>query len=286
MKKIIALVLSLLLVVSLAACSGQKATEGSGTNTDQTETTEPKAGETTNQEESSEPAGTEPAFDPGWAGNGYVMPIPEPPFAYEITADGTAVKIQSANGGVDGDVTHQAILDYCEKMKEAGFTLKLSENELGERNGRMCYEFSASDDAGNNVNLIDDGFGVAIYLSLAKTSGEILPVFDTSWASNGYEKLIPKPPFEGWTGEKTSERVYEMETAQARAEDGSTGYDIWEQYLQTLRDCGFTVTGDTYSAEGKDSNGNRVELRCGDGYAWITIMTAKADSAATAQTDG
>ena len=163
MKKTIALMLCLLMVVSLAACGGQAATEKSGTNTEQTETT-PAAEETKQPEESSEPAETEPAFD-------------------------------------------------------------------------------------------------------------------TSWASNEFEKLIPQLPFDGWNGEKASEKVYEMETSQANADGSGTYYDTWAAYIQTLKDCGFTVKGDAYSSEAADSNGNKVELQCGDGHAWITIYAAMADQA-------
>ena len=193
MKTAIALLLTLLMVLSLVACGSQTTaeessanneqtettTEESSTTNEQTETTTPESTETEQPEESKEPTETEvptepeeeaPAFDTSWAGADYVMPIPEPPFAYEVNVDGTSVDIRSTNGGQDGDVTHQSILDYCEELKNAGFTLNLSENEIGERYGRTCYEFSASDGAGNNVNLIDDGGGVMIFVSLAKAS--------------------------------------------------------------------------------------------------------------------
>ena len=155
MKKIIALVLCLLMVVSLAACGGQTTTNESSTNNEQTEITTTTE-ETTQPAESSEPVETEPAFD-------------------------------------------------------------------------------------------------------------------TSWASNDFEKLIPQPPFDGWSGEKTSDNVYKMETSQANADGSGTYYDTWAAYIQTLNDCGFTVNGDTYNSECTDSNGNKVELQCGDGHAWITI---------------
>ena len=101
--------------------------------------------------------------------------------------------------------------------------------------------------------------------------------FDTKWASNEFEKLIPQPPFDGWTGEADAENVYKMETSQANADGSGTYYDTWGTYIQTLTDCGFSVKGDVYSAEATDSNGNKVELRCGDGYAWITIYTATTE---------
>ena len=94
--------------------------------------------------------------------------IPLPPFAYTQNSSDVMIDIRSTNGGKDGDVTHKMILDYCEQLKGAGFTENLVENEIGERYGRTCYEFSASDSNGNSVNLIDDGGGVVIIVSIAK----------------------------------------------------------------------------------------------------------------------
>lgn len=71
-----------------------------------------------------------------------------------------------------------------------------------------------------------------------------------------------------------------METSQANADGSGTYYNTWDVYIQTLNDCGFVVEGDTYNSEGTDSNGNKVELQCGDGHAWITIITAAGISAA------
>ena len=106
---------------------------------------------------------------------------------------------------------------------------------------------------------------------------ETTPAFDTSWASNDFEKLIPQPPFEGWTGNTVSDSVYEMETSKANADEATNAdggwlyYDIWAEYIQTLIDCGFVMEGDTYNASGTNDNGILVELMCGDGHAWITI---------------
>lgn len=101
------------------------------------------------------------------------------------------------------------------------------------------------------------------------------PAFDTSWASNDFEKLIPQPPFEGWTGTVESDNVYEMETSKANPAGTLDYYDTWTAYLQTLTDIGFTVDGDVYSSKATDSNGNSFKLKCGDGFAWITITVKK-----------
>ena len=115
-----------------------------------------------------------------------------------------------------------------------------------------------------------------------ETVPETQPAFDNSWAANDYEKLIPQPPFEGWTGKQTGSKVYEMETSQANADGSGTYYDTFGAYAQTLKDCGFAMEGDTYQWEGADQEGNRVELKCGDGFAWITIISAEPYTVETA----
>ena len=108
-----------------------------------------------------------------------------------------------------------------------------------------------------------------------------VPAFDNTWASNDFEKLIPQPPFEGWTGKQTDEKTYEMETSQADADGSGTYYDTFGAYADTLRDCGFTMEGDTYMWEGVNEQGTFVELKCGDGFAWITITSAEPLTAGT-----
>lgn len=237
MKKTIALVLCLLMVVSLAACGGQATADESSASAEQTETAEPTTEETTQPEESSEPVETEPvetepAFDTSWAGADYIMPIPEPPFAYEVNVDGTAVEIRSTNGGKDGDVTHQSILDYCEELKNAGFTLNLTENEIGERYGRTCYEFSASDAAGNNVNLIDDGGGVIIFASLTKTSSETNTEENSSIDVSSLG--IPELPEGNWKKEQFNDITYIMTIDEI-------DYADIEKYIETLSSENFTI---------------------------------------------
>ena len=130
--------------------------------------------------------------------------------------------------------------------------------------GQASTEESSANTEQNNTTSVTEE---------SSTPDEAAPAFDTSWASNDFEKLIPQPPFEGWSGENTSDNIYKMETSQANADGSGAYYDTWAAYIQTLKDCGFTVKGDMYSAEGTDSNGNKVELQCGDGHAWITIYT-------------
>lgn len=169
MKKVIALFLVAVMSVSLVACGAENQTSNNNENVNgQTSTTENES--TTNGTESqstSEPEDSSaPAFDTNWAGAEYEMPIPEPPFSYDVEVDTSSVRVTSTNGGSNGDVTHENILTYCTALKEVGFNVNVSENVIGERYGRTCYEFRAKHENGNSVELIDDGGGVMIFVTL------------------------------------------------------------------------------------------------------------------------
>lgn len=169
MKKVIALFLVAVMSVSLVACGAENQTSNNNENVNgQTSTTENES--TTNGTESqstSEPEDSSaPAFDTNWAGAEYEMPIPEPPFSYDVEVDTSSVRVTSTNGGSNGDVTHENILTYCTALKEVGFNVNVSENVIGERYGRTCYEFRAKHKNGNSVELIDDGGGVMIFVTL------------------------------------------------------------------------------------------------------------------------
>ncbi|MBE6570528.1 MAG: hypothetical protein E7658_09995 [Ruminococcaceae bacterium] len=181
MKKHALLLLSMLLTLSLAACGNDAPADE--TEVDQlpeqeiTETVgnaEETAAQTEAQTEpESEPAAeaqTEPVVNAGWAGAEYEMPVPEVPFAWEVKGDGSCITVTSVNGGEGGDVTHEAILRYCDLLKSVGFTENLQANELGERYGRICYQFSAKNADGCYVELIDDGGGVMLVISLPAES--------------------------------------------------------------------------------------------------------------------
>lgn len=95
---------------------------------------------------------------------------------------------------------------------------------------------------------------------------------NTNWASNDFEKMIPEPPFSGWTKKQIDDYTYEMEAAGVNAPDyDGSYYKTFENYAKSLENYGYTVTGEVYKFTAEDTAGNRIELRCGDGYAWITI---------------
>lgn len=111
--------------------------------------------------------------------------------------------------------------------------------------------------------------------------------FDTSWASNDFEKLLPELPFTGWTTSQESDTTYKMElqglnTSAATNPSDSTEPDGADKdklisYLNSLSDYGFTVeeTGEGYQWNVTDANGNQMEFMCGDGLLRIEIQKAQ-----------
>lgn len=109
------------------------------------------------------------------------------------------------------------------------------------------------------------------------------PSFDTGWAGNEFEAMIPELPFKGWTVNNQTDTVYEIEVgglSTANGADTSTGYeqdkDSLIRYINSLPSYGFTVeeTGENYSWLVTDQLGNTIEFICGDGYCWVTFTKA------------
>ena len=110
--------------------------------------------------------------------------------------------------------------------------------------------------------------------------------FDTSWASNDYEALIPQLPFSGWTTKQDGD-TYKMELGGLKTEtltdaDGKTiGYGEDKaaliEYIDGLAAYGFRVeeTGDipgyVYEWEIEDRYGNDIEITCAEGWCWVEI---------------
>lgn len=119
---------------------------------------------------------------------------------------------------------------------------------------------------------------------------ETEPAFDTDWASNEFEALIPELPFGGkgtWSASQESNSVYEItiiglntsaatNPSDSNEPDGADKIKL-KAYLNTLPDYGFTVTetGDDYEWLVTDSAGNEIVFLCGDGGCIITIKAAQ-----------
>lgn len=107
--------------------------------------------------------------------------------------------------------------------------------------------------------------------------------FDTSHATNDFEKLIPKLPFEGWTVLSKTDTEYKLQktglnTGAATNPPNSTEPDGADkdrllEYLSTLSTYGFTVTEKSagYKWLATDKVGNKIEFMIGDGGCWVTI---------------
>ena len=118
-------------------------------------------------------------------------------------------------------------------------------------------------------------------------SEEDKSAFDTSWAANDFEALLPQLPFSGWTTSQEGDKVYEMELGGLATEtltdaDGkTTGYGAdkttFISYVEGLADYGFTVEetggieGYQYEWLAVDTKGNEVEFNCAEGFCWVTI---------------
>jgi len=107
--------------------------------------------------------------------------------------------------------------------------------------------------------------------------------FDTSWASNEFEKLIPELPFDGWKVKSETDTVYKLEviglnTSAATnppdsGEKDGADKDIFLDYLNSLKNYNFTVEeiAQDYKWLATDLNGNEIEFMIGDGGCWVTI---------------
>ena len=226
------------------------------------------------------------AFDAYWASDDFEMPFPEPPYSYNLNFRDSAVVITSATSA---DILAGTVADikaYCEDLQYFGYNVDVEiEEPEGFSADRPAYHFKAKNSEGKFLELIYDGKGLMMYAEMDYETGKVSDgssenkpsepestAFDTSWASNAYEKLIPQPPFEGWEGSMKDSNVYELFTSNAKACDSLSYYDVFQAYLDSLKALGFSIDGEVYSCNGSDEFGNRFEFKCGDGCAWITIM--------------
>lgn len=271
MKKTIILILSMLLVLSLAACGGQS-TEPVGkadTDTAQTEqveqTEQQPETETVDEPEQSDSS----AFDNSWASNDFEMQLPEPPFEeWRITEQTESLwRLESIKAHYDETLT------YADALRNAGFSANENEQDFD----KLGYIFEADNAAGYHIDLTyegnDQGNGrVALELTKNTSFDASQNFFDTSWANNEFEQLIPQPPFEDWYGQvsEKNENFYMMSTP----ETGENYKEEFQAYIQLLKDYGFDVEYDdeydTYDV--LDSHGNYITLGCDeDGVAFIDI---------------
>ena len=144
-----------------------------------------------------------------------------------------------------------------------------------------CGAQSSTDENGKNDEKTENA---AENANSASDEKEDDSSFDTSWASNDFEKLLPELPFTGWTTSQESDTTYKMElqglNTSAATNPSDSGQpdgadkDKLITYLNSLSDYGFTVeeTGAGYQWNVTDADGNQMEFMCGDGLLRIEIQ--------------
>lgn len=144
-----------------------------------------------------------------------------------------------------------------------------------------CGNQTTTDENGKNKGETENVAGMNVETSDKK---EDESSFDTSWASNDFEKLLPELPFTGWTTSQESDTTYKMELQGLNTSAATNPSDSGEPdgadkdklitYLNSLSDYGFTVeeTGAGYQWNVTDANGNQMEFMCGDGLLRIEIQ--------------
>ena len=114
-------------------------------------------------------------------------------------------------------------------------------------------------------------------------SGTGSSAFDTSWASNDFEAMIPELPFKGWTVMEETDSSCKLELSGLKTGNGAdiaSGFeedkDALITYLNSLPAYGFTVeeTGAGYKWRVTDKNGNTINFTCSDGFCWIEFKKA------------
>lgn len=107
--------------------------------------------------------------------------------------------------------------------------------------------------------------------------------FDTSWASNDFEAMIPELPFKGWTVTEETDSEYKLELGGLKTGNGADTASGFEKdkdalitYLNSLPTYGFTLEekGVGYKWLVTDEKGNTITFTCGDGFCWIEFRKA------------
>ncbi len=136
------------------------------------------------------------------------------------------------------------------------------------------------------ISLVSCGNSTAVHDEPDKaadaTSSET-PAFDTSWASNDFEAMIPELPFKGWNAGEETDSSYELELEDLKTANGADTASGFEEdkdklitYINSLTEYGFSVeeTGENYKWLVTTKEGNTVEFMCADGFCRITFTKA------------
>ena len=172
MKRMLALLLASMMCISLVACGSQAESqpENSGNAESSAQSIQQEPEEVVDVEKSTEadqsveaeapvaPVEDTAAFDPSWAGADYEMPIPQPPFTQFSVGGGDGVQTITATDPEEiGALTQQDVIDYCNQLKDIGFTNVHKDEPFENRYGEPHYGFAA--DNGEFLIELDYGAG-------------------------------------------------------------------------------------------------------------------------------
>lgn len=270
MKKAISLLLSLLMVLSLAACGSQTDSVGKiDEDKQQTEQTDSiqqtEQVDSTQQTETDAPEESTPAFDNSWASNEFEHQIPEPPFANWFV-----VETENENEYLiyAEDVLYTDAKEYGELLAACAFT---KNPNIDDAQDGMWYSLYAANGAGFMLNYV---FGAYSY-DEPKTGSVEISIFDdransapqgsatsSSWGDAEIDALVPGLPEAEWDGD-ASEKPYGKEY---RLSCYSLTKEEVMAYVDVLKKSGFDndmdeePNGYLYRFEGSNTN-NKVTVQ-------------------------
>jgi hypothetical protein len=242
------------------------------------------------------PDAPELTFDPAWAGSRHEMPIPPfpvedytlsysnygPDFHYEILSDGDQIK----------KLTLDTVTTYWESVKACGFDRNVSETTKEGKGGAITYLYEAETQSGATIYLAYPGYMLYLILDIPTDVNVEIPeetepqvpvnAYDTNWATNCYELLIPQPPF-AW---EVWESACNDSTHVLRSIE-NPDWDTIAGYCAALKGVGFTSVLEEESSENKsgysfyatNDSGNAVSLEY-DGTVATIFLTGPIASAA------
>ena len=241
MRKAIAILLSLLMVLSLAACGSQTTTEEGGTTNEQTEATTPEVEETEQNEESTEiveatAPETEPAFDNSWTNNDYEKQIPEIPFdnwsvgeAHDENAHRIKVK----------DVLYTDAKEYGELLTDCAFTQNLW---VADETEGLEYRLAADNESGFSISYDfnaysdDEPITGLLVINIYDNRIENENINGVSWGDEEIDTSFPALPEGVWEG-----NVYDDEWSKTSVKSCNTlTKEELEAYVEILKEAGFT----------------------------------------------
>ncbi len=161
MKKLFAFLMAVTMLFALTACGGTaKVPETTAPAVTTSGTTAAPTTEAPNEAPTTVPTEPATAFDGGWAGAEYEMPIPKPPFTqFTVQAPDGMYMITATDPEEIGQLTMEDVADYCDLLKSIfDFTNIQKDGEYENRYGEVKYGLGAATADGMVVEL-DYGSG-------------------------------------------------------------------------------------------------------------------------------